>query len=157
MTKETTQHPAPIKPKPLKRVSEEVSSSIASSSEEKPNLPASEIKPANKKAAKPKPAKTQVSAKAQQSTVRILPAPKPQAPVAVPVVESIWDTIKERELGLFGLTGQTIAKYCVPVSSDANRCLLKYKVSSVIPALEAAVKDFDFEVITGYLVVSKKA
>lgn len=72
------------------------------------------------------------------------------------ISEEIWEAIKERELGLFGLAGQTIQKYCTPMSIDSSRCLLKYKVSSVIPALENVVPDFDFEVIGAYLAISKK-
>lgn len=76
--------------------------------------------------------------------------------VKTAALDEIWNAIKDRELGLFGLSGQTIAKYCTPINIEPSKCLLKYKVSSVIPALESVVSDFNFEVMNEYLVVSKK-
>jgi hypothetical protein len=133
-----------------------------------------EISPAVETKAKPKPLKT-VSGK--PSAVQARPvveqpievtvaekavkaveakAAKEEVP-RVPAAQQIWGAIKERELGLFGLAGQTVEKYCTPIELDPTRCMLKYKVSSVIPALEAVVPDFDFEVAGAYLVISKKS
>lgn len=79
-------------------------------------------------------------------------------PTKMPVSIQIWNAIKDRELGLFGLSDQTVVKYCTPMDLDPNKCMLKYKVSSVIPALEEAVRrDFDFEVQSNYIVISKKS
>lgn len=71
--------------------------------------------------------------------------------------KEIWESIKGLDMGLFGLANQTVEKYCTPMDLDPSKCMLKYNVSSVIPALEAVVMGrFDFEVSGSYLVISKK-
>lgn len=70
--------------------------------------------------------------------------------------QEIWDNIKGRDLGLFGLFGQTVSMYCELIPVDPNKCYIKYKVSSVIPALENAAREYKFETIDRYIVLSKK-
>ncbi len=127
------------KPKALKTVS----------GQDKPVVVKEPVGPA-KKPVKKEPVKT--ATKAPVKEVAKVAEFKPELPAAI----QIWNAIKDRELGLFGLAGQTVSKYCTPLSLDPTRCMLKYKVSSVIPALEMAVPDFDFEVSGAYLVISKK-
>jgi hypothetical protein len=137
------------KSKPLKTVSglDKVSAVKDVTTDVKPAQPA-------KAAAKPavKHAKAPVKPAIKEHQAKTLPVRTPELPMS----EKIWNLIKGRELGLFGLAGQTVEKYCVTINADPTRCMMKYKVSSVIPALEAAVPDFDFEVIGDYLVVSQK-
>lgn len=86
----------------------------------------------------------------------ILPLENKKSEVKISVSQEIWNAIKERELGLFGLPGQTVEKYCSPMDLDPTKCMLKYKVSSVIPALENVVNDFNFETSGNFLIISKK-
>jgi hypothetical protein len=133
------------KSKPLKTVSglDKVSAAKDLTADIKPVQPAKPAVKHAKAAAKP-------AIKEQQA--KVLPVKAPELPMS----EKIWNSIRGRELGLFGLVGQTVEKYCTTINADPTRCMMKYKVSSVIPALEAAVPDFDFEVVGDYLVVSQK-
>lgn len=137
------------KSKPLKTVSglDKVSAAKDLTTDVKPVQPA---KPAAKPTVKHAKAAAKPAIKEQQA--KVLPVKAPELPMS----EKIWNSIKGRELGLFGLAGQTVEKYCTTINADPTRCMMKYKVSSVIPALEAAVPDFDFEVVGDYLVVSQK-
>jgi hypothetical protein len=141
------------KPKPLKTVSGKPSAVQARPVVEQPIEVTVAEKPAVKQVKKPtaKAVLVKQAVKAVEAK-----AAKEEVP-RVPAAQQIWGAIKERELGLFGLAGQTVEKYCTPIELDPTRCMLKYKVSSVIPALEAVVPDFDFEVAGAYLVISKKS
>lgn len=75
--------------------------------------------------------------------------------------EEIWEKVKNIDLGLFGIPGQTVNKYCTPMNIDEKACYLKYKVSSVLPVLEENVRSLGFDVSPapgysgGFLIVSK--
>ncbi len=151
------------KPTPLKPVSKQVVAETRLVAEapveavdwveiDKTAAPLPPYKEVKKQAKKPtaKASLVKAAVKAVEAKVAKVEAPR------IPMSQQIWAAIKDRELGLFGLQGQTVEKYCTPMDLDPTRCMLKYKVSSVIPALESAVPDFDFEVAGAYLVVSKK-
>lgn len=70
--------------------------------------------------------------------------------------QSIWNSIKDRDLGLFGLSGQFVYNYCKPLPLDDNKCHLKYKVSSVVPALESIASEYNFEVVDSYITLTRK-
>ena len=71
--------------------------------------------------------------------------------------DEIWNAIKDKDLGLFGLENQTVEKYCIPFIMEPDKLHIKYKVSSVVPALEDAVKkQFSFQEAGPYLIISKK-
>lgn len=143
------------KPKPLKTVSGRPSAVQAQPSVEKAVVEQVEVKATKKPDVKQvkKPTTKATLVKAAAKAVEVIKTEAPRLPMA----QQIWASIRERELGLFGLMGQTVEKYCTPMDLDPTKCMLKYKVSSVIPALEAAVQDFDFEVAGAYLVISKKS
>lgn len=116
-----------------------------------------------KKTSKPKAATKQPAAPAvRRSSTPVAKETTASQKEASPVVkkqtpsEEIWTAIKERDLGLFGLKNQLVQKYCTPLELDPSKCFVKYKVSSVIPALESAAQEYNFEVVTDYIVLSKK-
>lgn len=164
-TKNVESSPAVVetktKPKPLKTVSGKPSAVQAQPFVEKAVVEQSveaDTQPAVKQAKKPVAKKPTAKAALVKEAVKAVEVKVAKVEVPrVPVNHQIWAAIKDRELGLFGLMGQTVEKYCTPIDLDPNKCMIKYKVSSVIPALESAVQDFDFEVAGAYLVISKKS
>lgn len=84
------------------------------------------------------------------------PAVVAEKPKAISNSKVIWEKIKDLDLGLFGLGGQLVSRYCELLPLDDDKCYLKYKVSSVVPALETVAPEFDIEVVQGYIVLSSK-
>jgi hypothetical protein len=71
--------------------------------------------------------------------------------------DKTWNSIKDREVQMFSLPGQTVAHYCTPTPLDPNKLFLTYTVSSCIPAVEAALNnEFDFEIAKNFIIISKK-
>jgi hypothetical protein len=71
--------------------------------------------------------------------------------------ETIWKQLKESNFDIFGLTDQRIEKFCKFVNVDAEKCYLVCTVSGVLPALEDKFgKDFTFELVDKYVVVTRK-
>jgi hypothetical protein len=111
-----------------------------------------------KQVKKTKPAKTNLSQ--VKNSVPVVELPKAELPkmeVKKPTVgEEIWANIAYRELGMFGLANQRIVDYCAFMPIEPSKCYLTYKVSSVIPQIEAVVPEYDLEVMNKYIVLSLK-
>ncbi len=72
--------------------------------------------------------------------------------------EQIWNEIKDKEIHMFSLPSQTVAKHCAPVLIDPSRCFLLFKASATLPALETAIgTDYECNIEHKYIVVSRKA
>lgn len=55
--------------------------------------------------------------------------------------QKIWDDIKGKQISLFALPPKLVSELCEPVIIPGTDTLfLKIKISSVLPALEEAVK-----------------
>lgn len=67
-----------------------------------------------------------------------------------------WNEIKTRKMGLFGLTELTVEHYCKYVPLDPNRCFISYDVSAVIPTLERVAPEYELELISKYVVLTKR-
>jgi hypothetical protein len=75
----------------------------------------------------------------------------------ITAAEQMWNEIKDREVQMFSLPGQTVAHYCTPTPIDPSKLFLTYTVSSCIPAVEAAIiKDFDFEIAKNFIIITRK-
>lgn len=71
--------------------------------------------------------------------------------------DQIWDLLKDREVQMFSLPGQTVAHYCTPTPIDPNKLFLKFAVPACVPAVEIAINnEFDFEIVKDFIIVSKK-
>lgn len=73
------------------------------------------------------------------------------------VAEKIWDDIKNVELPLFALPGQTVDKHCEFVTVEPTKLYMVSSVGSILPALEEVFnKKYSFELAQKYIIVSKK-
>ena len=82
----------------------------------------------------------------------------PKAEAKKPTIgEEIWSKIAYRELGMFGLVNQRVVDYCKFMPIEPSKCYLAYKVSSVIPQLEAVAPEYELEVMDKYIVLSLKS
>ena len=80
-----------------------------------------------------------------------------EAPIKTAAM-AIWDDIKDRQLEMFGLPGQTVAKYCSPVFAHPEKLYLNYKVGAVLSALETAFKNkYDIEQAEKFITVRAKS
>jgi hypothetical protein len=72
------------------------------------------------------------------------------------VAQQIWEDIKDKQINMFALPGQTVSQYCEPVLIEPSKCYLSAKVSAVLPALEEALKGlYLVERIDRFVVVEK--
>jgi hypothetical protein len=111
-------------------------------------------KPAAKKKVEPKVAAA--VKKSEPLVEKTVPAVLVEKPKPMANSKVIWEKIKDLDLGLFGLGGQLVSRYCELLPLDDEKCYLKYKVSSVVPALETVAPEYDIEVVQGYIVLSNK-
>lgn len=71
--------------------------------------------------------------------------------------DKIWETVKDVKLEMFALPNQTLSMYCVKKEASPDKLFLEYKISSVIPAVEAVLSSkYNVEVQDKYLVLSNK-
>ncbi|MCZ2224477.1 MAG: hypothetical protein LC122_12710 [Chitinophagales bacterium] len=72
----------------------------------------------------------------------------------------LWEMIKNRSLEIYGLPNQTVEKHCavdLKMSKiDRKKLYLQLKHASVLPALEEACKDFEFEITKLGVVATRK-
>jgi len=68
----------------------------------------------------------------------------------------IWNSIKNKDIDVFSITGSVVSNYCTPVLIDPSKCYLTYKASAVLPALETALKDYNVSQVEKFIVVEKK-
>ncbi len=98
--------------------------------------------------------------KVVKSEVKVDVAPAVAAPVAVPEKlesQKIWDEIKEVNLNMFALPGQTVEKYCTPYMIEPSKCYVTVKVTAALVALEEALlKKFNIEVEGKFIVITRK-
>ena len=79
---------------------------------------------------------------------------------AVPVqteAQKIWSEISGVELEMFSLPGQTVEKYCKPVTVEPTKLYVTATVQAVFPALETALrKKFTVEMAQKFIVIARK-
>lgn len=87
----------------------------------------------------------------------LVPTFSAEAQTKVNVAQEIWTEIKDVNLNLFALPGQTVEMYCHMIPVEPSRLYMTIKVSSVLTALEDALgKKFNFEVAGKFILVSRK-
>lgn len=86
----------------------------------------------------------------------VAPAPPVAEAKAMPKSEKIWESVKSRQIQMFGLPNQFINSYCEYSPVETDRCFLKYRVAAVVPALEAVAPEFNIEAVQGYIILSVK-
>jgi hypothetical protein len=69
-----------------------------------------------------------------------------------------WESMKETTIEVFGLSHQTVDKYCTVFGFTNEEILVKVRAGAVISALEEKFKDFTFDqTVDGvYLSIKKK-
>jgi hypothetical protein len=75
------------------------------------------------------------------------------------LADKIWADIKDVELGLFALEGQSVSKYCTPILVEPFHLYLSNNkgIGAVLPAMEEALfKKYDVEMQDRFIVVSLK-
>jgi len=73
------------------------------------------------------------------------------------VATKIWNSISSQPISLFALPAQPVSHYCEPITIEPTKLYLKYKIGSLINALEEAFgKRYDFQVVDKYIAVSEK-
>jgi len=60
--------------------------------------------------------------------------------------ETLWDSVKEKELLIFGLANQKVKDYCKAIAFNNDHVVLSLKASAALPALEECVREFEFEI-----------
>jgi hypothetical protein len=71
--------------------------------------------------------------------------------------ESIWNIIKDIDLGLFALPDQLVSKFFAPMLVEQDRLYLVCNTGSALPLLEEIMKDnLSFETEGKYIIVSEK-
>lgn len=71
--------------------------------------------------------------------------------------DKIWKEIRNKELEMFSLSGQTVEKYYKPIQVEPSKLYGTITVQSVIPALESALSSkFDIEFGPKYIIISRK-
>jgi len=73
------------------------------------------------------------------------------------MAEKIWNDIKDRTISIFGLPGQTTAKYCSPIIVEPSKLYLNFTVGAALPALEEAFgKAYEVELVDRYITLAPK-
>jgi hypothetical protein len=81
----------------------------------------------------------------------------PPSPVKKTQGEEIWNEIKDKQINMFALPGQTVSSYAQPVPIEPTRCFLLLRASSAVPAIEEALGDkYGFEIMDKYMIISRK-
>lgn len=76
---------------------------------------------------------------------------------SVTEADKIWKEIKDKDLGLFSLPGQTVEKYFTPITVEPTKAYLTFGTSSAFPALETVLGDkFEIEQAGKYVTVKRK-
>jgi hypothetical protein len=71
------------------------------------------------------------------------------------IANKIWEEIKDKPVNMFALPNQTVSNYCQQQSVEPSKCYLTYTVSSILPALEAALgNSYKVEIAGRFLAVS---
>jgi hypothetical protein len=72
--------------------------------------------------------------------------------------ESIWESIKNVDLGLFALPDQLVSKFFSPLQVETDRLYLVCNTGSALPLLEEIMRDkLSFETEGKYIIVSEKS
>jgi len=91
--------------------------------------------------------------KKEDSTVAVKEVKESQKTQAT----KIWEEIKDLNLDMFSLPELSVEKHCKPVTVEPTKLYLTYTISSVLPALEAAIgPKYEIEQAQNYIIVSKK-
>lgn len=76
---------------------------------------------------------------------------------SISVADQIWEEIKSKKIDMFSLPDQVVSQYCKPAVVEPSKCYLLASASSLLPSLETALgKNYNVELVTKYIVVSKK-
>ena len=71
--------------------------------------------------------------------------------------ESMWNSIKDVDLGLFALPNQLVSKFFAPLLVEADRLYLVCNTGSALPLLEEIMRDkLKFETEGKYIIVSER-
>lgn len=87
-----------------------------------------------------------------------IPMKKNETPVTlVGEADKIWQEIKNVDLGLFTLPGQTVEKHCVPQFVEPSKLYLLIQTGAAVAALEEVFKKvYVIEQAGKYITVARK-
>lgn len=118
-------------------------------------------KTATKKEVKKAPKKS-VAPVEQVVVAALLPPEPPPAPPPPPSpqlteAQKIWEDIRQVQLNMFALPGQTVEMYCKVYPIEPSRVYMTVKVSAVLAALEDTLgKWYNFDTAGKFVLVTRK-
>lgn len=85
------------------------------------------------------------------------PAPPPPPVPQLTEAQKIWEEIRQVQLNMFALPGQTVEMYCKVYPIEPSRVYMTVKVSAVLAALEDTLgKWYNFDTAGKFVLVTRK-